>query len=164
MRCEIYDLSSGVGLRGTWNPETLSEHRKNDKHIFKVVFEGSNKREEAEDFFQSLLKEGRDSQFVSELSVFEGQLTEIHRSLRRYGSGFRDSYELTWEDRVAATRETPLGKAWQEVTARAGETLTDVAARVYGNPKHWRLLARANKVVQPLCLKAGQLLKVPPAP
>lgn len=164
MRCEIYDLSSGVGQRGTWNPESLSQHRKSDKHIFKVVFEGSNKREPLEEFFRSLLTLGMDSQFVSELSVFEGQLIEVERKLRPYGSGYRDSFSLTWQESITNKGLTTKQEGWRRVTTRSGETLTDVAARVYGDPTLWNLLARANNVVQPLRIALGRELKVPPKP
>jgi nucleoid-associated protein YgaU len=44
---------------------------------------------------------------------------------------------------------------------RAGERLDWIAAKVYGDPSEWRLIARENKLAHPLHLREGQLLVVP---
>lgn len=44
-----------------------------------------------------------------------------------------------------------------------GDTLTRIAAAVYDDPRQWRLIAEANKIVDPLALEPGSILVVPPA-
>jgi nucleoid-associated protein YgaU len=43
-----------------------------------------------------------------------------------------------------------------------GETLTRIAATVYGDPRRWRLIADANQIDDPLALEPGAVLVVPP--
>jgi len=43
------------------------------------------------------------------------------------------------------------------------ERLDEIAYRFYGDPSMWRLIARANKIADPLNLQAGQVLWIPPA-
>jgi hypothetical protein len=43
-----------------------------------------------------------------------------------------------------------------------GERLDEVAARYYGNPAYWRLLAALNGLADPLRVPAGTLLRLPP--
>jgi nucleoid-associated protein YgaU len=45
---------------------------------------------------------------------------------------------------------------------RQGETLTDVATDVYGDPREWRRIAEKNGVTDPLAVAAGSILTVPP--
>jgi hypothetical protein len=45
-----------------------------------------------------------------------------------------------------------------------GETLDRLAARYYGDAGAWRLIADANRVVDPLRIKPGTLLVIPKAP
>lgn len=45
-----------------------------------------------------------------------------------------------------------------------GETLDRLAARYYGDSTAWRVIARANGVVDPLRLRPGTLLVIPKAP
>lgn len=42
-----------------------------------------------------------------------------------------------------------------------GETLDRLAARYYGEPTRWRLIARANGVIDPLALSPGEDLAIP---
>ena len=42
-----------------------------------------------------------------------------------------------------------------------GETLDRVAARHYGDPNKWRLIAAANHIADPLALQPGRVLKIP---
>jgi hypothetical protein len=48
-------------------------------------------------------------------------------------------------------------------SAAFGERLDELAARYYGDPSLWRLLAAFNDVDDPLRMAPGQLLRVPPA-
>jgi len=43
-----------------------------------------------------------------------------------------------------------------------GDTLTRIAASVYGDPRQWRFIADANAIDDPLALVPGALLVVPP--
>lgn len=45
-----------------------------------------------------------------------------------------------------------------------GETLDRIAARYYGDPTRWRLLAQANGITDPLRISAGRELAVPELP
>ncbi len=47
-------------------------------------------------------------------------------------------------------------------TLRQGETLTDVANAVYGDPTAWRPIADRNSVTDPLAVAAGSILEIPP--
>jgi nucleoid-associated protein YgaU len=61
---------------------------------------------------------------------------------------------------------TPAIAASAETTHRvqAGETLSSIAAKHYGNPNLFTLLARANPQIDPNRLRIGAQIKVPPAP
>lgn len=43
-----------------------------------------------------------------------------------------------------------------------GDTLSRIAASVYGDPRQWRLIAEANAIDDPLALTPGSVLVVPP--
>lgn len=43
-----------------------------------------------------------------------------------------------------------------------GDTLSRIAASVYGDPRQWRLIAEANAIDDPLALAPGSVLVVPP--
>lgn len=45
-----------------------------------------------------------------------------------------------------------------------GETIDSVAFDEYGDAKYWKLLADANEIDDPMRLKAGQKLTIPPRP
>ena len=45
---------------------------------------------------------------------------------------------------------------------QAGERLDWIAAKVYDDPTHWRLIARENRLTHPLRLREGQPLVIPP--
>lgn len=44
-----------------------------------------------------------------------------------------------------------------------GETLSSIAGRKYGDPTLWRKIAEANNIDDPLDLRPGQVLVIPPA-
>jgi nucleoid-associated protein YgaU len=47
---------------------------------------------------------------------------------------------------------------------RAGERLDMIAARAYGDPRHWAVIAAANGLARPRVLVPGTLLVLPPLP
>ena len=47
-------------------------------------------------------------------------------------------------------------------TLRQGETLSDIANAVYGDPNAWRPIAEHNGVTDPLAVAAGSILTIPP--
>jgi len=50
------------------------------------------------------------------------------------------------------------------VVAEGDEGFADIAEKVYGDPKYWRLIAEANPGVDPRMLKPGDELFIPPLP
>jgi nucleoid-associated protein YgaU len=50
------------------------------------------------------------------------------------------------------------------VTVARGEPLESIAARVYGDPREWRVIAEHNRVTDPRRLAPGTQLEVPPLP
>ncbi len=54
---------------------------------------------------------------------------------------------------------TDVSKAW---TVTEGDTLWLIAAEEYGDPDHWRTIARANDIQNPRALEAGEELELPP--
>lgn len=59
-------------------------------------------------------------------------------------------------------RETADFSKFHQIAA--GETLSGIAGRVYGNPKLWRAIARRNAIVNPRTLAVGMRLIVPRLP
>lgn len=51
-----------------------------------------------------------------------------------------------------------------EYQARAGDTVTSIAERVYGRRELWQAIAKANPSVDPIRLRAGQRLRIPVDP
>ena len=61
------------------------------------------------------------------------------------------------------TNPTSGGVGGEQVLAvQPGETLADIATRVYGNPARWREVADANPLNNQRRLRAGQRLLIPP--
>jgi nucleoid-associated protein YgaU len=44
---------------------------------------------------------------------------------------------------------------------RDGDSLASIAHEIYGDPTHWRVIAQANNIDNPLTLRSGQALSVP---
>lgn len=62
---------------------------------------------------------------------------------------------------VEVGHKTASTKSGTPVFVKKGETLTGIAARVYGSPSKWPLIAKANGITDPRKLKAGQTLVIP---
>ncbi|MBN2532182.1 MAG: LysM peptidoglycan-binding domain-containing protein [Spirochaetales bacterium] len=50
----------------------------------------------------------------------------------------------------------------KRIILREGETLSSISAREYNNPRMWREIADANSIEDPLNVKPGTVLKLPP--
>jgi hypothetical protein len=61
-------------------------------------------------------------------------------------------------------RETPRSSPDKHKcrTVRTGETIWHIAAEAYGDPRLWRILAHANDLDDPLRLRVGAALLIPP--
>ncbi len=55
--------------------------------------------------------------------------------------------------------EGPTDRVWRVME---GERLDVIAARIYGDATQWRLIARHNRLVNPMSLRPGQMLRIPP--
>jgi nucleoid-associated protein YgaU len=72
-----------------------------------------------------------------------------------------------YDDEAVQPRQNPTSYTPAPHTVHRllpGETLDRVAARHYGDPTRWRLLAQANGIDDPLNLEAGTALAVPQMP
>jgi nucleoid-associated protein YgaU len=47
---------------------------------------------------------------------------------------------------------------------KQGETLDFIAAEEYGEARHWRYIAATNNINDPLRLRPGTVLSLPPLP
>ncbi|MDY6968007.1 MAG: LysM peptidoglycan-binding domain-containing protein [Spirochaetota bacterium] len=50
----------------------------------------------------------------------------------------------------------------KRIVLREGETLSSISAREYADPSKWREIANSNNITDPLNVKPGAVLKVPP--
>lgn len=50
----------------------------------------------------------------------------------------------------------------KRIILREGETLSSISAREYNNPRLWREIADANNIEDPLNVKPGTILRLPP--
>ena len=58
----------------------------------------------------------------------------------------------------AASTEVPT-----TYTIQVGDNLSRIAERLYGHPRYWEDIAQANPTVDPLRLREGQVIKLPPS-
>lgn len=92
-----------------------------------------------------------------------------------YGSGYNwvdivEANEISNPDLIEAGSEltipavaprlTPTGPQAQVYTVKKGETLFDIAVKVYGDGYRWGEIARANKLRNPNHIEAGQKLVI----
>lgn len=70
----------------------------------------------------------------------------------------------TADDAQGAQNPTTRTEARRTHLVRQGERLDLIAYAEYGHPSHWRHLAEANGLLDPLDLRPGQILAVPPLP
>ena len=59
------------------------------------------------------------------------------------------------------TQSADVAKVWR---VQRGQSLASIAAQEYLDPRHWRLIAEANDIDDPLALAPGLALLLPPLP
>jgi nucleoid-associated protein YgaU len=67
-------------------------------------------------------------------------------------------YSTAQED----AQKSPPGDPTTAHLVKEGETLNLIAAKEYGDPRLWRLIADKNRLRDPLHLEVGTLLEIPP--
>ncbi|MGM0879729.1 MAG: CIS tube protein [Bacillota bacterium] len=96
----------------------------------------------------------------------------LERATQRFtmflGSGIpvRATLSVTFKEYKTITeqlqeKKPDLADEAKELTAKAGDALWALAEEAYGDPGKWRDIATANRIANPLKLRAGAKLKVP---
>lgn len=106
------------------------------------------------------------------LISFEAYVTNVGLSFTYFlpnGTPVRATAKLTLKqarDMDLWPSQNPTSRSYaREVwVVSEGETLDWIAHQHYGNSAHWRHIAETNDVLNPLALRAGQLLKLTPLP
>lgn len=102
--------------------------------------------------------------------IFEGYLKEVTQTFTMFladGTPVRATLNCTFEEyqsHETAKRINPGASALEDDPThivRRGETLSSIAYQEYEDPSQWRVIARANKIVNPRDLKPGQALTIP---
>lgn len=102
---------------------------------------------------------------------FEAVITSISQRFTLFskdGLPLRTTVDVTFQqvkDEQKHHKQNPTsggGPAMKTHTVQAGERLDWIAAQVYGDPTHWRLIAGQNQLTHPLRLREGQQLVIPP--
>ena len=84
------------------------------------------------------------------------------------GTPVRADVELTMkqiEEEGLYPRQNPTsggGAGHRVITVRQGERLDWIAAREYGDASHWRFIAEENGIDNPMDLRPGMVLRLPP--
>jgi nucleoid-associated protein YgaU len=93
-------------------------------------------------------------------------LTVQYQLFRPDGAPIRADVKLSlmqW-DVEGPAGQNPTTRSQGELGAhivRDGDSLASIAHRIYGDPTHWRVIAEANGIDNPLTLRSGQALAVP---
>jgi hypothetical protein len=96
-------------------------------------------------------------------------LTKMSYKYTRFdpdGTPIRAEVQLSlqqWADSENRPRQNPTSGALIEqryYQVRPGQTLDLIAYEVYGDSTHWRLIAEANELDDPLDLRPGQMLRI----
>ena len=73
--------------------------------------------------------------------------------------------QLDLEDDIEQpTNPTTRTEARKTHRVQQGERIDLIAYQEYGHPSYWRYLAEANDLLDPLDLRPGQILRIPPLP
>lgn len=81
------------------------------------------------------------------------------------GTPVRATVTLRLEQYVPDKEEAKVKRKTTEQVhqVRAGETAQSIATLVYGDPRRWRPLCKANGIDDPMSIEAGSQLLIPPA-
>lgn len=100
---------------------------------------------------------------------FKGVLANLSQTFTLFlptGNPVRASLSCTFvewrsdaEDALKMNLQSP--DVAKSRVVRLGETLSSIAAEEYNDPGLWRVIARANKIVNPLRLHPGTVLSIP---
>lgn len=100
---------------------------------------------------------------------FEGIVTKVNHTYTMFtesGMPVRAKVNLTFkalfspkDNRRKSPFESPDRTKYR--TVREGVQLWDLAYAEYGDPDLWKVIARENGIINPLDLKAGQVVKLP---
>lgn len=71
--------------------------------------------------------------------------------------------EVTDPEHLQPTNPTSRGEPGRRLyTVQEGDRLDLIAYREYGDAKEWRRIAEANRLFNPLALRPGMVLAIPP--
>jgi nucleoid-associated protein YgaU len=102
---------------------------------------------------------------------FEAVITNISQKFTLFngkGVPLRTTVDVSFQqakDEQNHHKQNPTsggGPAMKMHTVQAGDRLDGIAAKVYGDPTHWRLIAQANNLRDLLKMKEGKQLIIPP--
>ncbi len=102
---------------------------------------------------------------------FQAVITHLSQKFTLFkqdGTPLRTTVDVSFqqvEDDESFAGQNPTsgsGPPMKTHTVQAGDRLDWIAAQAYGDPTHWRLIARENKLINPLRLREGQQLVIPP--
>ncbi len=100
---------------------------------------------------------------------FEGVVTKVSHTYTMFtesGMPVRAKVNLTFKSLISPSdkrRESPFESPDRTKyrTVKEGIQLWDLAYAEYGDPDMWKVIARANGILNPLDIKAGQIVKLP---
>ncbi len=100
---------------------------------------------------------------------FEGVLTSLTKTYSHFWSDGRPvratascSFQEYLPEEIKQKGRNPVDDPIRIV--KRGETLSSIAAREFGDPALWRVIAAANGINRPRSLYPGQVLTIPPRP
>jgi len=85
-------------------------------------------------------------------------------NLMQYVASDRAAFSRLPPGKASGSKANPGSKGFQKpYRVKTGDTLQKIANKVYKNPKpdDWRLIKKANNIIDPRHLKVGKLLKIP---
>lgn len=100
---------------------------------------------------------------------FQGVVTKVSHTYTMFtesGMPVRAKVNLTFKSLISPTddrRKSPFESPDRTKyrTVREGIQLWDLAYAEYGDPDLWKVIAKANGILNPLDIKAGQIVKLP---
>lgn len=100
---------------------------------------------------------------------FEGVVTKVSHTYTMFtesGMPVRAKVNLTFKSLISPSdkrRKSPFESPDRTKyrTVKEGIQLWDLAYAEYGDPDMWKVIARANGILNPLDIKAGQVVKLP---